>query len=92
MTRRPSLMSTATIPSKQPLIRPKRADSGTAIDFDRVPAQERPSPFQDIMAVQSLAERMELYKKTREYWAYADHGLVEWTGLASGPKMVAGRV
>lgn len=44
------------------------------------------------MAVQSLAERMALYKKTREYWAYADHGLVEWTGRAGGPKvMVASR-
>ncbi|EAT89355.1 hypothetical protein HBI56_025960 [Parastagonospora nodorum] len=66
--------------------RPKRADSGTAIALDNVPPMERPLPFQDIMAVKSFSERMELYKKTREYWAYADHGLIEWTGRASGPK------
>ncbi|OAL01205.1 hypothetical protein IQ06DRAFT_369254 [Phaeosphaeriaceae sp. SRC1lsM3a] len=93
--RRPSPTSHPVATSKTtptPPVRPKRADSGTAIAFDKVPAQERPLPFQDIMAVQSLAERMALYKKTREYWAYADHGLVEWTGRAGGPKvMVASR-
>lgn len=66
--------------------RPKRADSGTAIALDNVPLMERPLPFQEIMAVESFSARMELYKKTREYWAYADHGLIEWTGRASGPK------
>jgi hypothetical protein len=91
-TRTLSLTTTATIPFKQPPVRPKRADSGTAIDFHHVPTQERPSPFQEIMAVQSLAERMEMYKKTREYWASADHGLVEWTGRASGPRKIVGHV
>jgi hypothetical protein len=91
-TRVPSLTNAVTLPSKQPPIRPKRADSGTAIDFHHVPTQERPSPFQEIMAVQSLSERMEMYKKTREYWASADHGLVEWTGRASGPREVVSHV
>ncbi|KAH7410023.1 hypothetical protein DE146DRAFT_334446 [Phaeosphaeria sp. MPI-PUGE-AT-0046c] len=92
--RRPSPIShpAATSTTAQlPPVRPKRADSGTAIAFDKVPTQERPLPFQEIMAVQSLAERMALYKKTREYWAYADHGLVEWTGRAVGPKVMANR-
>lgn len=74
-----------------PPVRPKRADSGTAIAFDKVPAQERPLPFQEIMAVQNLEQRMALYKKTREYWACADHGLEEWTGRAGGPKVMMGR-
>jgi hypothetical protein len=42
--------------------RPKRADSGTAIDLNNIPAQERPVPFKDIMAVSSFAERMAMYK------------------------------
>jgi hypothetical protein len=71
----------------QPPSRPKRADSGTAIGFEKVPAQQRPLPFQEIMAVKSFAERMAMYKRTREYWAYAEHGLVEWTGKAAGPKI-----
>jgi len=71
--------------------RPKRADSGTAIALDSVPLMERPLPFQEIMAVKSFSERMELYKKTREYWAYADHGLIEWTGRANAPKHAFGR-
>lgn len=61
-----------------PAVRPKRADSGTAIDFDDVPAQERPLGFREILVVSSFAERMALYKKTRDYWAHADHGLDEW--------------
>jgi hypothetical protein len=81
-----------TTPARKPASRPKRADSGTAIAFDDIPTQERPLPFQDIMAVQSLAERMAMYKKTREYWACADHGLVEWTGRASGPRRTQVRV
>lgn len=95
--RRPSPTSVPAIPivppttTTTPPVRPKRADSGTAIAFDKVPAQERPLPFQQIMAVPSLAERMALYKKTREYWACADHGLVEWTGRAVGPKMMMSR-
>ncbi|RII17980.1 hypothetical protein CUC08_Gglean002068 [Alternaria sp. MG1] len=71
----------------QPLARSKRADSGTAIDFKDVPVQERPIPFKEIMATPSLAERMAMYKKTREYWAHADHGLVAWTERAAGPKV-----
>ncbi|CAI9637727.1 unnamed protein product [Alternaria burnsii] len=71
----------------QPLARSKRADSGTAIDFKDVPVQERPIPFKEIMATPTLAERMAMYKKTREYWAHADHGLVAWTERAAGPKV-----
>ncbi|KAK7187322.1 uncharacterized protein CC84DRAFT_1200641 [Paraphaeosphaeria sporulosa] len=63
---------------KLPVVRSKRADSGTAIDFDDVPAEERPLGFREILAVSSFSERMALYKKTRDYWAHADHGLVEW--------------
>ncbi|KAF1973362.1 hypothetical protein BU23DRAFT_640501 [Bimuria novae-zelandiae CBS 107.79] len=68
-------------PKKQPpLVRPKRADSGTAIGFDDVPVDERPLGFREILTVSSFAERMALYKKTRDYWAHADHGLNEWVG------------
>jgi hypothetical protein len=77
---------TVTTPARKPPSRPKRADSGTAIAFDNVPTLERPLPFQEIMAVQSLADRMAMYKRTRDYWAYADHGLIEWTGQASGQR------
>ncbi|CAG5184856.1 uncharacterized protein ALTATR162_LOCUS11116 [Alternaria atra] len=68
--------------------RSKRADSGTAIDFANIPVQERPIPFKEIMATPTLAERMAMYKKTREYWAHADHGLIAWTERAAGPKVV----
>jgi hypothetical protein len=81
-----TIAPTSSTPARKPPSRPKRADSGTAIAFDEIPTQERPLPFQEIMAVQSLAERMAMYQRTREYWAYADHGLIEWTGRASGPK------
>ncbi|KAF2730870.1 hypothetical protein EJ04DRAFT_584862 [Polyplosphaeria fusca] len=57
------------------LVRPKRADSGTAIDFNEVPAEQRPLGFKEILAVRSFEERMELYARAREYWAAADHGL-----------------
>ena len=67
----------------------KRSDSGTAIDFDSVPAEQRPVPFQEIMAMPSLNERLAMYKKTRDYWATADHGLGEWVGRAATPKGVA---
>lgn len=67
-------------------VRPKRADSGTAIDFDDVPAEERPLGFKEILTVPSFAERMALYKKTRDYWAHADHGLSEWVHR-SGTKL-----
>jgi hypothetical protein len=86
------LSRSITVPStsKRP-VKSERIDSGTAIHVDKVPSQQRPSPFQEIMAVKSLEERMALYKKTREYWAYADHGLIDWTGRASGPKPTYGR-
>lgn len=71
--------------SKLP-VNPKRIDSGTAITLDKVPFRERPLPFQEIMAVKNLAERMAMYKRTQDYWAYADHGLIDWTSRASGPK------
>lgn len=69
--------------------KPKRSDSGTAIEFDNVPAEQRPLPFQEIMAIPSLSERLAMYKKTRDYWATADHGLGEWVGLAVAPKSIA---
>ncbi|KAF2272183.1 uncharacterized protein EI97DRAFT_462190 [Westerdykella ornata] len=59
-------------------VRPKRADSGTAIDFSDVAPEDRPVGFQEIMKVESLEKRMRLYRKTREYWAKADHGLEGW--------------
>ncbi|KAF2676612.1 hypothetical protein K458DRAFT_180541 [Lentithecium fluviatile CBS 122367] len=80
------------LPTKeQPPVRPKRADSGTAIDFNDTPAQERPLGFREILAVSSFEERMALYKKTREYWANADHGLEEWVGRAAVRRPVVSR-
>ncbi|KAJ4375017.1 hypothetical protein N0V83_002096 [Neocucurbitaria cava] len=84
--------SSITQPRKQPPVRPKRADSGTAIEFNDVPMDERPLGFKEILAVQTFAERMALYKKTREYWASADHGLMEWTGRVGAPRLVPTRV
>jgi hypothetical protein len=94
--RRPSpierQLSNAKQQSPQLPSRPKRVDSGTAIDFNDVPIQERPIPFKEIMAVSSFAERMAMYKKTREYWASADHGLVTWTEHAKvGPRAAVAR-
>ncbi|KAF2478326.1 uncharacterized protein BDR25DRAFT_338913 [Lindgomyces ingoldianus] len=77
---------------KQPPVRPKRADSGTAIDLTDVPKDERPLGFQEIMAVKSFAERMALYKKTRDYWASADHGLEEWVERAGAQRPIVMRV
>ncbi|KAI4931556.1 hypothetical protein J4E85_004149 [Alternaria conjuncta] len=85
--RRPSPLDGQTSnTSVQPPARTKRVDSGTAIDLKHIPVQERPIPFKEIMAVTTLDERMAMYKKTREYWAHAEHGLVEWTARAAGPK------
>lgn len=67
-----------------PAVRPKRADSGTAIDFAGVPPIERPLGFREILARPSFEERMALYTRTREYWARADHGLGEWVGRVGG--------
>ncbi|KAF1834299.1 hypothetical protein BDW02DRAFT_342654 [Decorospora gaudefroyi] len=75
----------------QPPTRPKRTDSGTAIDFSNVPVQERPIPFKEIMAVSSFDERMAMYKKSREYWASADHGLTTWTERAMRAKPIGTR-
>ncbi|KAF2631489.1 hypothetical protein BU25DRAFT_407141 [Macroventuria anomochaeta] len=69
-------------------VRPRRADSGTAIEFDDVPAEERPMGFKEIAAMQSYKDRMALYEKTRDYWANAEHGLAEWTGRTGGPRTV----
>jgi hypothetical protein len=76
------LGSSRVVAEKRPAppTRPKRADSGTAIDFDDVPVDERPLGFKEIVAVKSFDERMALYKRTRDYWASADHGLEEWIG------------
>ncbi|PVI07452.1 hypothetical protein DM02DRAFT_327085 [Periconia macrospinosa] len=85
----PLLESTPTPPPKPPKtqpVRPRRADSGTAIDLDGVSPSERPLGFQQIRAVPSLAERMALYKKTREYWATADHGLTDWVEKSRHPR------
>ncbi|KAF2205227.1 hypothetical protein GQ43DRAFT_488243 [Delitschia confertaspora ATCC 74209] len=65
------------------ITRPIRSDSGvsvsgTAIDLSSVPLSERPLGFKEIMRISSLEERMKLYRRTREYWAQADHGLNEW--------------
>ncbi|KAJ4362843.1 hypothetical protein N0V95_001217 [Ascochyta clinopodiicola] len=66
--------------------RPRRADSGTAIEFDKLPVEERPLGFKEITAVQNYKDRMALYEKTRDYWANAEHGLAEWTGRTGGPR------
>ena len=68
-------------------MRPKRADSGVAVDLNHVSNTERPMGFREILAVPSFAERMALYKKMREYWAYNDHGLNDWTSKAGGRTM-----
>jgi len=80
-----------TLTTRQPPVRPKRADSGTAIDVHDAPADERPLPFQEIMAERSFDERMTMYKKTREYWAHVDHGLVEWTSRSAGTEVCPAR-
>ncbi|EUC51317.1 hypothetical protein COCMIDRAFT_21301 [Bipolaris oryzae ATCC 44560] len=82
-------MSEASIRPPQPWAKSKRTDSGTAIDFTDVPVEERPVPFQEIMAIPSLSERLAMYKKTRDYWATADHGLGEWVERAAAPKTIA---
>lgn len=66
------------------VVRPRRVDPGTAIDLDNVAVEDRPMGFKEIMKVQDFEQRMKLYKKARDYWASADHGLVEWTGKHYG--------
>lgn len=90
-SRSPSQHSTTTSTTNpthppEPHRKAHRTDSGTAIDFKDVPVEERPVPFQEIMAVPSLQARMAMYKKTREYWATADHGLSEWVDQSRVPK------
>jgi hypothetical protein len=68
--------------------RPKRADSGTAIDFDGVPLEQRPLDFQQIQAIKNVEERLRSYRCTRDYWASADHGLDDWVGRARRPLVV----
>ncbi|KAH7081658.1 hypothetical protein BKA63DRAFT_550293 [Paraphoma chrysanthemicola] len=72
-------------------MRPKRADSGTAIDLDDVPVDERPLGFKDIQAMRSFPERMRQYERAREYWAHADHGLTEWNGNVTGSQKATTR-
>lgn len=67
-------------------VRPKRADSGTAIEFRDLPREERPRGFKEIAAKSSYQDRIALYEKTRDYWANAEHGLAEWTGRTGGPR------
>jgi hypothetical protein len=82
----PRVKRTETAP---PLpVRPKRADSGTAVDFDSRSLIEKPKSFKDILAIQNYKDRMALYEKTRNYWANAEHGLAEWTGRSGGPRTV----
>ena len=69
-------------------VRPKRADSGTAVDFDTRSFIEKPKSFNNILAIRSHKDRMLLYEKTRNYWANAEHGLAEWTGRSGGPRTV----
>lgn len=72
-------LQTRTKPA--PPVRPKRADSGVAVDHphhENAPTQERPLGFMEILAVSSYDERMQLYKRMREYWAHVDHGLDDW--------------
>lgn len=69
-------------------VRPRRVDSGTAIEFDDMPAEERPMGFKEITAIQDYKDRMASYEKTRDYWANAEHGLAEWTGRTGGPRTV----
>ena len=69
-------------------VRSRRADSGTVIEFDDEPLEERPMGFKEIVAVRSYEDRMVLYEKTRHYWANAEHGLAEWTGRTGGPRAV----
>ena len=78
-----------TARSSQQPYKQRRSDSGTAIDLKDVPVKERPVPFKEIMTVSSHAERMAMYKKTRDYWATVDHGLVAWTEYAGRSKVVA---
>lgn len=75
-----------TLPPLPP--RPRRADSGTAVDFDHLPVRECPKGFKEILAVKHYKDRMALYESTRDYWANAEHGLAEWTGRSGGPRMV----
>ena len=67
-------------------VRPKRADSGTAIDLTEIPLDERPLGFREILAVKSFTERMEMYQRARQYWANANHGLDEWVGATTAPR------
>ncbi|KAF9733012.1 hypothetical protein PMIN06_006872 [Paraphaeosphaeria minitans] len=53
---RPTPPQRAPTQKKLPAIRSKRADSGTAIDFNDVPVEERPLGFQEILAVSSFSE------------------------------------
>ncbi|KAF2822816.1 hypothetical protein CC86DRAFT_252051, partial [Ophiobolus disseminans] len=81
--------SSAHIPAAtrvQPPTRPKRVDSGTAIDLKELPTNERPLGFQAILAVQSFEDRMKHYERARDYWAHAEHGLAEWTHAAVAPR------
>lgn len=73
------------------LARPKRVDSGTAIDLKDLPVDERPLGFRAILGVRSFEERMQHYARARHYWAHAEHGLVEWTQAAVAPRVAATR-
>ncbi|KAH6643636.1 hypothetical protein C7974DRAFT_1932 [Boeremia exigua] len=73
------------LPTQVP-VRARRADSGTAIEFDDLPVEQRPTGFKEIAAIKSYEDRMAMYEKTRDYWANAEHGLAEWTGRTGGPR------
>ncbi|KAI8938856.1 hypothetical protein NX059_004717 [Plenodomus lindquistii] len=78
--------TTTITDTSRPPTRPGHEDSGIVVAASNTLNKPQPIPFKEIMAVQSLAERMKLYENTRNYWAYADHGLVDWTGRAAAPK------
>jgi hypothetical protein len=46
------------------------------------PTSDKPLGFKDILQIKSPAERINSYDKTRDYWAHADHGLVDWVSSA----------
>ncbi|KAF2260767.1 hypothetical protein CC78DRAFT_385311 [Lojkania enalia] len=80
----PPQRSHKDIVQTRPPTRPKRKDSGTAIDFSDIPVSERPLGFREIMEVAGFEERMAAYRQAREYWAGADHGLGAWVEGAVG--------
>ena len=89
--RKPASSSAPVAPKILPPSRPKRVDSGTAVDLDDLPVNERPLGFKAILEVRSFEDRMKHYERARHYWAHAEHGLGEWTQAAVVPRVAARR-